>query len=112
MPNPPDAAVPAPKVFAAPKGDAVFPALPPMVGRVRVGEQVKLKIMRDGKLNTVKVTIGQLPDSDQAVAGVSSPWPESDALNMKLGRWLIVYVPHALSWVLKLFVGSDFVRGS
>jgi serine protease Do len=43
-------------------------ALPPMVGRVRVGEQVKLKIMRDGKLNTVKVTIGQLPDSDQPIA--------------------------------------------
>tara|TARA_R110002049_G_scaffold13509_2_gene58544 strand:+ start:174979 stop:176412 length:1434 start_codon:yes stop_codon:yes gene_type:complete len=44
-------------------------ALPPMVGRVRVGEQVKLKIMRDGKLSTVKVKIGQLPDSDQPLAG-------------------------------------------
>ena len=43
-------------------------ALPPMVGRVRVGEQVKLKIMRDGKLSTVKVKIGQLPDADQAIA--------------------------------------------
>ncbi len=44
-------------------------ALPPMVGRVRVGEKVKLKVMRDGKLSTVKVTIGQLPDSDQPVVG-------------------------------------------
>lgn len=44
-------------------------ALPPMVGRVRVGEQVKLKIMRDGKLHTAKVTIGQLPDSDQVAEG-------------------------------------------
>jgi len=43
-------------------------ALPPMVGRIRVGEQVRLKIMRDGKLSTVKVKIGQLPDSDQPVA--------------------------------------------
>ena len=44
-------------------------ALPPLVGRVRVGEQVKLKIMRDSKLSTVKVTIGQLPDEDQPVVG-------------------------------------------
>ncbi len=44
-------------------------ALPPMVGRVRVGEEVKLEIMRDGKLSTVKVKIGQLPDADQPVAG-------------------------------------------
>ncbi len=44
-------------------------ALPPMVGRVRVGEQVKLKIMRDGQLNTVKVKIGQLPDADQPIVG-------------------------------------------
>ena len=44
-------------------------ALPPLVGRVRVGEKVKLKIMRDGELNTVKVTIGQLPDDDQPVVG-------------------------------------------
>ena len=40
-------------------------ALPPLVGSVRVGERVKLKVMRDGRLNTVKVTIGQLPDDDQ-----------------------------------------------
>ena len=44
-------------------------ALPPMVGRVRVGEQVKLKIMRDGKLKTVRVKIGQLPESDQPLLG-------------------------------------------
>lgn len=43
-------------------------ALPPMVGRVRVGEVVKVKIMRDGKTKTVKVKIGQLPDTDQPIA--------------------------------------------
>lgn len=42
-------------------------ALPPMVGRVRVGKQVKLKVMRNGRINTVKVKIGHLPDADQPV---------------------------------------------
>ena len=42
-------------------------SLPPMVGRVRVGEQVKLQIMRDGKVKTVKVKIGQLPDTNQPI---------------------------------------------
>ena len=45
--------------------------LPPMVGRVRVGEQVKIKMMRDGKLSSVKVKIGQLPDSDQPIVSES-----------------------------------------
>ena len=34
-------------------------SLPPMVGRTRVGEVVKLKIMRDGKTKSVKLKIGQ-----------------------------------------------------
>ncbi len=46
-------------------------ALPPMVGRTKVGEVVKLKVMRDGKAKIVKLKIGQLPDKDQIVA--SSP---------------------------------------
>ena len=46
-------------------------SLPPMVGRVRVGEEVKIKLMRDGKMKTVKVKIGQLPDTDQPIAGDS-----------------------------------------
>ncbi len=44
-------------------------ALPPMVGRTRVGEVVKLKVMRDGATKTVKLKIGQLPDKDQVIAG-------------------------------------------
>ncbi len=42
-------------------------SLPPMVGRVRVGEEVKLKIMRDSKIKTVEVKIGQLPDTDRPI---------------------------------------------
>ncbi len=44
-------------------------SLPPMVGRTRVGEVVKLKIMRDGKTKTVKLKIGQLPEKGQTLAG-------------------------------------------
>lgn len=40
-------------------------ALPPMVGRVRVGEEVTLEVMRNGKTRKINVVIGQLPDSDQ-----------------------------------------------
>ena len=43
-------------------------ALPPMVGRTRVGEVVKLKVMRDGKELIIKLKIGQLPEKDQVVA--------------------------------------------
>ena len=51
-------------------------ALPPMVGRTRVGEVVKLKVMRDGKTKIVKLKIGQLPDKDQVVAGNTTPEEE------------------------------------
>lgn len=40
-------------------------SLPPMVGRTRVGENVKLKVMRNGKTKTIKLKIGQLPEKDQ-----------------------------------------------
>ena len=43
-------------------------SLPPMVGRTRVGETVKLKVIRNGKEKIVKIKIGQLPDKDQVVA--------------------------------------------
>ncbi len=59
-------------------------ALPPMVGRVRVGEQVKLKIMRDGKLKTIKVKIGQLPDNEQPMLGEFPVEASDDILGLQL----------------------------
>ena len=38
-------------------------ALPPLVGQVKPGERIKLKIFRDGKAKTVQVTIGKAPDA-------------------------------------------------
>ena len=40
-------------------------ALPPMVGRTRVGEKVNLEVIRNGKIKQISITIGQLPESDQ-----------------------------------------------
>ena len=35
--------------------------LPPMVGRTRVGDSAKVKVLRDGKVKTLVVRIGELP---------------------------------------------------
>ena len=45
-------------------------ALPPIIGRVRAGETVKLQIMRNGKSQVVKVKVGQLPTRAEQVAKV------------------------------------------
>ncbi len=42
--------------------------LPPLVGISPVGEKVKVEILRKGKLKTLKVTLGELPDDDMQVA--------------------------------------------
>ncbi len=43
-------------------------SLPPMVGQTRIGKQVKVKLLRDGDITEVKVTVGRLPD-DAGPAG-------------------------------------------
>ena len=59
-------------------------ALPPMVGSVRVGEEVKLKIIREGKQKIVKVKIGQLPGSEEEAANVAADKVKDDLLGMEL----------------------------
>ena len=58
-------------------------SLPPLVGRTRVGETVKLKIMRNGKTKTVKLEIGQLPEQDQALS--KNEVPEEEMENSVFG---------------------------
>ena len=55
-------------------------ALPPMVGRTRVGEIVKLKVMRDGKAKHVKLKIGQLPDKDQVTLSKADEGQSKDTV--------------------------------
>ena len=58
-------------------------ALPVLVGQTKVGETVRLKVMRDGKTRTVKLEVGQLPDKDQVLAG--QPDPEEEQVDTVLG---------------------------
>ena len=58
-------------------------ALPVMVGRTKVGETVKLKVMRGGKTRTVRLKVGQLPEKDQVLA--SEPSVEEEQTDVVLG---------------------------
>jgi len=54
-------------------------ALPPIIGRVRAGDTVKLEIMRDGKSRVLKVKVGQLPTSSEEIAEASKA-PKADLI--------------------------------
>jgi len=53
-------------------------SLPPLVGRTRVGDSVKLELMRDGKTKNIKLKIGQLPEKDQSLASKDEPEEETE----------------------------------
>jgi serine protease Do len=56
-------------------------SLPPMVGSTTVGSQAELKVLRDGKTRTIKVTIKELPDEEEmALEGSSAT--EIERLNI------------------------------
>jgi len=47
--------------------------LPPLVGRIPVGEKAQVKLLRDGKPKTLKVVIEQLPEDDKPLAASGQP---------------------------------------
>jgi len=47
--------------------------LPPMVGRTRIGDKAKVKVMRDGKVKTLLVRIGELPPEEDLQKTQESP---------------------------------------
>ena len=49
--------------------------LPPIVGMTKIGEQIKVRIIREGRKKTVKVVIGLLPDE---MASASAVEPEKE----------------------------------
>jgi serine protease Do len=59
-------------------------SLPPIVGRVRVGEKVPVEILRNGKIKKVTVVIGQLPDSEQAQQQSQTQKQKNGVLGMQL----------------------------
>ena len=42
-------------------------ALPPMVGRTAVGERVTLRVIREGKMMSIKLEVGELPEEESPV---------------------------------------------
>ncbi len=53
-------------------------ALPPMVGVTPVNKAVPVKVMRNGKIKTLKVTIGELPSDDDIRASADVPGSAKD----------------------------------
>jgi serine protease Do len=47
--------------------------LPPLVGRTRVGDKARVKVMRDGKIKTLLVRIGELPPDEELQQPHSGP---------------------------------------
>lgn len=63
--------------------------LPPLVGTTRVDDTATLRILRGGKERDVKITVGRLPDEDEAEqAAVVAPEAQPDEIE-KLGLAVI-----------------------
>ena len=84
-------------------------ALPPMVGKTKVGETVKIKVMRNDRVKILKLKVGQLPEKDpflvskkqvdveteSAVLGISLralTEEEREAMELKQGGLVVLEV--------------------
>lgn len=56
--------------------------LPPVVGMSPVGKDVDVEILREGKLKTLKVELGELPDDDGKLASAAPKTSEDNRLNV------------------------------
>ncbi len=65
-------------------------ALPPLVGRTRVGEKARLAVIRDGKHRALSVTIGELPEqvasTGEDSAAPKAPPPSDARLGVTVER--------------------------
>ncbi len=59
-------------------------ALPPMVGRTRVGEKIKIKLMRGGSMKSIQLEIGELPDEDSPLLAKNQEHPATEDLVLGL----------------------------
>ncbi len=63
--------------------------LPPLVGRTSIGNKAKLKIVRDGKVKNISITIGELPSDselDKASPKSTPQQSETEKLGMVIGE--------------------------
>jgi serine protease Do len=56
--------------------------LPPVVGMTPVGKEVEVEILRDGKVKTLEIKIGELPEDDQQIAKSSIQESKDNRLNI------------------------------
>lgn len=63
---------------------ATSSSLPPLVGRVRAGQDASVEVMREGKRETVVVNIGELPQADELASrsGAKKPHKDDDKLGL------------------------------
>ncbi|MDH5435592.1 MAG: DegQ family serine endoprotease [Gammaproteobacteria bacterium] len=80
--------------------------LPPMVGRSEVGNQYKVKILRNGKYKTLTVKIAELPEEDETVADTS---PSKESSESVLGL-MVTKVPDEVRKALEQDEGGVFVQ--
>lgn len=58
--------------------------LPPLVGRSRIGEVVEVVVMRDGKEQTLQVTIAELPEDELEAAEAEPRQPKAPATSRRM----------------------------
>ncbi len=59
--------------------------LPPLVGRTRIGTDAKVKVLRNGKVRTLKVHIGELPAEEELKQATSEKrQPQTDRLGLQV----------------------------
>ena len=83
-------------------------SLPPLVGQTRVGNSAEVVVIREGKEQTLTVTIGELPGEDALAQAVQ---PKPDSVSEKRLGIKIIEVPEALREALELAEGGVLVDG-
>lgn len=81
--------------------------LPPLVGRIKPGESAEVEIMRNGRRETLDVTIGRLPDEDSLAETHTQQPADSNRLGLTVAP-----LPKELSdkWNLRSGVIVEQVR--
>jgi serine protease Do len=83
-------------------------ALPPLVGRARVGEPARVEILRDGRERTLNVTIAELPPDDELASRTPRVRPAEPEKTRLLGMDLEA-VPEDVRKALELESGGVLV---
>lgn len=79
--------------------------LPPIVGSTPVGEEIQVKVLRDGKPRMLALTLGELKEQDKAVVAEAGP---KSTTNSRLGLG-VSDVPNELRKALELGEGGVVV---